>query len=79
MTETILDDWVPVSTECFEYNLVPWIGPRHTAWLRASSLPHPVDPSGQVLIPPRVYELFKTERIPMVPITRQQLSAMGAR
>jgi hypothetical protein len=79
MTEDRADAWVAVSRECFEYNLVPWVGRRYEAWLRASTQPHPVDPVGQLLISTRVYQVFKTERIPLLRLNKRQAAAIGAR
>ena len=69
--------WTAVARETFEYNLVPWMGRACEAWLRASMQPHPLDPVGQVLIPDRIYEVFKAEHVPLKPVTRQQLAAVG--
>jgi hypothetical protein len=79
MPEDSAEQMVAVSRECFEYNVVPWMGRPYEAWLRASAQPHPVDPSGQLLIPGRVYEVFKTERIPLLRMSKQQARAVGAR
>jgi hypothetical protein len=79
MTEDSGEEWVAVSRECFEYNVVPWMGRPYETWLRASTQPHPVDPVGQVLIPGRVYDVFKTERIPLLRINKRQVAAVGAR
>ncbi len=79
MTDDKTDEWVAVSKECFEYNVVPWMGRSYEPWLRASTQPHPVDPVGQLLIPGRVYEVFKTERVPMLRANKRQVAAMGAR
>jgi hypothetical protein len=79
MTEDRAEEWVAVSRECFEYNLVPWVGRPYERWLRASTQPHPVDPVGQLLIPGKVYDVFKTERIPLLRVNKQQVAAMGAR
>jgi len=72
-------EMVAVSRECFEFNVVPWMGRPYEAWLRASVQPHPVDPVGQLLIPGRVYDVFKAERIPLLRISKQQARAAGAR
>jgi hypothetical protein len=79
MTEDRTELMVAVSRECFEYNVVPWMGRPYEAWLRASTEPHPVDPVGQLLIPGRVYDVFKTERIPLQRISKRQAQAAGAR
>ncbi|MBV9326219.1 MAG: hypothetical protein JO352_20850 [Chloroflexi bacterium] len=79
MTEVTPDGWVAVSRDCFEYNFVPWVGRKYEAWLRSSALPHPLDPTGQLLVPTRVYDVFKAERIPLQRISKQQLAAIGAR
>lgn len=79
MAEDSAEKMVAVSREYFEYNFVPWVGRQYESWLRASTLPHPVDPGGQLLIPDRVYEVFKAERIPQQRINKQQAAAIGAR
>jgi hypothetical protein len=80
MTEDRTDAWVAVSKECFEYNLVPWMGRPYEPWLRASTQPHPVDPVGRLLIPGKVYDdVFKSERIPLLRANKRQVAAMGAR
>ena len=65
-----------VARETFDYNMLPWVGRRHAPWLRAWARPHPVDPRGQVLVPERIYRVFR-ERTPLEPATREQLTAMG--
>jgi hypothetical protein len=71
-------DWVAVARETFEYNMVPWMGRRYEPWLRACARPHPVDhPHGQVLVPERLYRVFKGEHVPFQRVTPQQLAAAG--
>ena len=73
----IPSQWTAVARETFEFNLVPWMGRAAEPWLRATVQPHPLDPVGQVLIPDRIYEVFKAERVPLMPVTRRQLAAVG--
>jgi hypothetical protein len=77
MTEDTSNSWVAVARESYEYNLIPWVGRHAVPWLRSWTRPLPTDPTGQVLIPERIYESFKTERIPFQRITRPQLEAVG--
>jgi hypothetical protein len=70
------DRWVPVARETFEYNMIPWVGRRHAPWLRAWVRPHPVDSRGLVLVPERIYQVFK-QRPLMEPATSEQLAEMG--
>ncbi len=79
MTEDRTEQMVAVSRECFEYNVVPWMGRPYETWIRAAAEPHPVDPAGQLLIPSRVYDVFKAERIPLQRMSKQQARAAGAR
>jgi hypothetical protein len=69
--------WVAVARETFEYNMVPWMGRHYEPWLRAWARPHPVDLRGQVLVPERLYRVFKNGHVPFQPVTPQQLAAAG--
>jgi hypothetical protein len=69
------DGWARVARETFERSMVPWVGRKHEAWLRAWARPHPVDP-GQILVPQRVYEVYQSRRA-LEPLARWQLDAMG--
>jgi hypothetical protein len=66
---------VPVAREVFEYQMIPWIGRDYAAWLRTAARPHPADPHRLVLVPERVYQVFK-ERRPGETVTRAQLETM---
>jgi hypothetical protein len=66
---------VPVARELFEYEMVPWIGREHAAWLRTSARPHPADEHRLVLIPERIFRVFQHRR-PGEHATRAQLEAM---
>jgi hypothetical protein len=68
--------WVAVARETFKYNMRPWLGRRHENWLRDSVRPHPVDPRGQVLVPQRIYDVFKKRPI-FSRVTRAELAAIG--
>ena len=50
-------EWVAIGRETHHYGLEPWMGPRHTGWLRERTRPHPVDPR-LVLVPNRVYHVY---------------------
>jgi len=66
---------VPVAREVFEYQMIPWIGRDYAAWLRTVARPHPADSHRLVLVPERVYQVFKQRR-PGETVTRAQLEAM---
>ena len=66
---------VPVARELFEYEMVPWVGREHAAWLRTSARPHPADAHRLVLIPERIYRVFE-QRKPGEQATQAQLEAM---
>jgi hypothetical protein len=68
--------WVAVARETVEYNMRPWLGRRYESWLRASVRPHPIDPRGQVLVPQRMYDVFKKRRT-FARVTRAELDAMA--
>ena len=68
--------WVAVARETFEYNMRPWLGHRYQRWLRDSIRPHPIDPRGQVLVPQRMYDVFK-KRQTFARVTRAELEAMA--
>jgi hypothetical protein len=70
-------DWVAVARETFEYNMVPWMGWPYEPWLRAWARPHPIDPRGQVLVPERLYRVFKSQHVPFERVSPQQLTAAG--
>jgi hypothetical protein len=76
MSNRIPAGWVTVARETFEYNMRPWVGRRYETWLRDSVRPHPVDPRGQVLVPPRIHEVFKKRRH-FLPATAKELAAAG--
>jgi hypothetical protein len=69
--------WVAVARETFEYNMVPWMGRQYEPWLRAWARPHPVDPHGQLLLPERLYRVFKNGHVPFQRVTPQQVAAAG--
>jgi hypothetical protein len=73
----IATGWEAVARETFEYNMVPWMGLQYEPWLRAWARPHPGDPRGQVLVPERLYQVFKTGHVPFQRVTPQQLAAAG--
>jgi hypothetical protein len=71
-------NWVTVSREVFEYEMVPWIGRDYAAWLRASARPHPADEHHLVLVPERIYRVFnERDPDPGQRATAAQLEAMG--
>jgi hypothetical protein len=77
---TIADDatgWVAVARETFEHNMVPWVGRQYEPWLRLWARPHPVDQRGQLLVPERLYRVFKSQHVPFQRATPQQLAAAG--
>jgi hypothetical protein len=67
---------VPVPREVFEYEMIPWVGREHAAWLRTSARPHPSDEHRLVLIPERIYQVF-TLRHPGERVSEAQLEAMA--
>jgi hypothetical protein len=67
---------VPVAREVLEYEMVPWIGREHAAWLRTAARPHPADEHRLVLLPEQIYRVFQA-RTPGQPVTPAQLDAMG--
>jgi hypothetical protein len=69
--------WVAVARETFEYNMLPWMGRQYEPWLRAWARPHPLDPHRQVLVPERLYGVFKNGHVPFQRVTPQQLAAAG--
>ncbi len=73
---TVAGGWVPIARETFEEGIVPWIGQKYVAWLRACTRAHPVDPEGQVLVPERVYRAFTGTHTGSERATDQQLSQM---
>ena len=69
-------EWVPVARETFEYNIVPWVGRKYVPWLRGWSRPHPIDPTGLVLVPEPLYRVFQQRTVGQQ-ITRAQLAQLG--
>jgi hypothetical protein len=51
---------LPIARDLFEYEMIPWIGPKYAAWLRTSARPHSADPHRLVLLPQRIYNVFKS-------------------
>jgi hypothetical protein len=76
LTNAIAPAWTAVARETFEYNMRPWMGRRYERWLRDSVRPHPIDQRGQVLVPQRIYDVFKKRRI-FARITAAELAAAG--
>ena len=68
--------WVAVARETFEYNMRPWMGRKHEAWLRACARPHPIDPRGQVLVPDHLHQVFAGRPI-YGRVTPAELAAAG--
>jgi len=68
-------NWVTVSRELFEYELVPWIGREYAAWLRTSARPHASDEHRLVLVPERIFQVFASRSDKRV--KRAELEAMG--
>ena len=69
------EDWVPISREELEYQLVPWLGRRYEAWLRRQVRPRPNDPRA-VLIPAPLYDEYR-RRPKLSPLTEQQRRRLG--
>ena len=76
MINRIPAGWVAIARDTFEYSMRPWVGRRYEEWLRDSRWAHPVDPRGQVLVPSRIYDVFKKRRH-CTPATAKELAAAG--
>jgi hypothetical protein len=76
MINPIPAGWVAIARDTFEYNMRPWMGRRYEGWLRDSLRPHPFDPRGQVLVPHRIYDVFK-QRPHFARVTAKELAAAG--
>jgi hypothetical protein len=42
--------------------MVPWVGREYAAWLRTAARPHATDRHRLVLVPERIYRVFRTRR-----------------
>ena len=65
-----------VARETFEYNVIPWAGRRHAAWVRAWSRPHPGDPRGLVQLPASLHEAFQ-QRVTGERLSRKTAEQLG--